>query len=108
MPVHKILVGSYTSELTTLAFSTDSQTLTVESTSPAGQNPSWIAVHPSDPSLVFATNEVSEGKVQLFKVQDDYTVKLIEERSSGGADPAHLTVLEKEVIVGNVSHPALT
>lgn len=104
MSVFKILVGSYTSELVTLAFDTSVEppTLSVQSTSKSGQSPSWIAVHPSDPSLVFATNETTDGKVQLFKLQQDGTAQLIEERSSGGADPAHLAVSESEVIVGNV------
>lgn len=109
MTVYKILVASYTSEITTLAFDTSnsSPTLNVHSTSKSGQSPSWIAVHPSDPSLLFATNEVTEGKVQLFKIQDDGSVQLIEEKSSGGADPAHLAASESELIVANVSCASL-
>lgn len=104
MPVHTILVGSYSDEITTLQFDPDAETpLKVVSTVKAGQSPSWIALHPTDRSLLFTTNEVTDGKVQLFKVSGDGELAFLEERASGGADPASLAVLEKQVIVANVS-----
>lgn len=101
--MHTILVGSYSDEITTLKFDPDAGTLRVVSTVKSGQSPSWIALHPTDRSLLFATNEVTDGKVQLFKVAEDGSLKFLEERSSGGADPASLAVTESQVIVANVS-----
>lgn len=106
MPVHTILVGSYSDEITTLQFDTDAEAplnLKVVSSVKSGQSPSWIALHPTDRSLLFTTNEVTDGKVQLFKVADDGSLTYLAERSSGGEDPASLAVLEKQVIVANYS-----
>jgi len=100
---HRILVASYTPNITTLEFDPAAGTLTDIAQSPAGTNPSWIAAHPTDKSLILATNEVTDGKVHLFKLQPDGKLKLLESMGSAGEDPAHLAVLEDEVIVGNYS-----
>jgi len=101
---HTILVGSYSSEITALEFdtSTSPPTLSVSAAFHTGENPSWISVHPSDKSLLVAGNEVADGKLQLFKFdQVQKSLELLGECSSGGADPAHILVLEDEVIVAN-------
>ncbi|KDQ20255.1 hypothetical protein BOTBODRAFT_27670 [Botryobasidium botryosum FD-172 SS1] len=101
---HTILVGSYSSEITALEFdtSTSPPTLSVSASFPTGKNPSWISPHPSDKSLLVAGNEVPDGKIQLFKFdQAQKTLELLGERPSGGADPAHILVLEDEIIVAN-------
>ncbi|QRW15492.1 lactonase, 7-bladed beta-propeller [Ceratobasidium sp. AG-Ba] len=103
MTKYRILVASYTPNITTLEFDSDAGRLKAIAQSPAGTNPSWIAVHPSDKSLVLATNEVTDGKVHLFKIKDDGALKLLESVGSAGEDPAHLAVLEDEVVVGNYS-----
>lgn len=105
---YKLLVGSYSNKITTLLFDPDAQSLTVLSAVESGQNPSWIAQHPVDKSLIFATNEVTDGKIQLFKLADDGSLAFLQERSSGGADPASLAVSNNEVIIANVSLVALT
>jgi len=101
--MYKILVGSYSDEITTLVFDPDAEKLEIVSTAKSGQSPSWIALHPTDQSLLFATNEVTEGKVQLFKISEDGSLQFIEECVSGGADPASLAITESSVIVANVS-----
>ncbi|KAF8342588.1 putative isomerase YbhE [Cantharellus anzutake] len=98
---YKILVGSYTDRITTLAFDPDRKTLQVLSTVQAGQSPSWIAQHPTDKSLIFATNEVEDGKIQLFRLAKDGRLTFLEECSSGGALPANLGVSEDAVVVAN-------
>ena len=103
MPSYRILVGTYTKEISTLEFNSDDGTLKIIASSPSGQSPSWIAQHPTNKSLIFATNEVSDGRVQLFRLQNDGTLKFLEEVSSVGADPASLAVTETEVTVANVS-----
>lgn len=102
MPSYQILVGSYSKEISTLVFDSDAGTLKVTSTVSSGQSPSWIAQHPTAKSLIFATNEVSEGKVQLFKLAEDGALEFVQEVSSGGRDPAALAVTESELTVANV------
>jgi 6-phosphogluconolactonase (cycloisomerase 2 family) len=103
MTVHRILVASYTPNITTLEFDDVAHTLKPIALSAAGTNPSWIAAHPTERTLVLATNEVTDGKVHLFRLQQDGKLKLLETVGSAGEDPAHLAVLEGEVVVGNVS-----
>ncbi|KAB5589128.1 Lactonase, 7-bladed beta-propeller [Ceratobasidium theobromae] len=103
MTVHRILVASYTPNITTLEFDDVEHTLKPIALSPAGTNPSWIAAHPTERTLVLATNEVTDGKVHLFRLQQDGKLKLLESVGSAGEDPAHLAVLDSQVIVGNYS-----
>ncbi|KAG8880318.1 hypothetical protein FRB97_000931 [Tulasnella sp. 331] len=102
---YTILVGAYSKVITTLSFdpSTSPATLKVVGTTPAGSNPSWVATHPTDKSLVFASNEGAEGKVLLFKAKPDGTLDLIQEASSGGAGTCHLHIGESEVVTCNYS-----
>lgn len=86
----KILVGSYTSVITTLLFSTSPPSLRIYSTSPAGSNPSWIASHPSNRSLLFATQENTPGRILSFFVQPDGSAARLSSASSGGNGPAYL------------------
>ncbi|KAG9035934.1 hypothetical protein FRB95_010142 [Tulasnella sp. JGI-2019a] len=102
---YTILVGAYSKVITTLSFdpSTSPATLNVVGTSPAGFNPSWIAQHPTDKSLIFASNEADEGKVLMFQVKPDGTLDLIQTASSGGAGTCHLHIGENEVVACNYS-----
>ncbi|KAG9035941.1 hypothetical protein FRB95_010149 [Tulasnella sp. JGI-2019a] len=103
---YTILVGGYSNVITTLSFdpTTSPVTLKVIGTSPSGPRPSWIAPHPTDKSLIFASNEQVDGKVQLFKFKPDHiTLDLIQTAWSGGAAPCHLHVSEHEVFTANFS-----
>lgn len=100
--MYKILVGSYTDEITTLEFDPDAGTLEIVSTVKSGQSPSWIELHPTDRSLLFATNEVIDGKLQLFNISEDGSLQFLEECPTGGADPASLAATESTVVVANV------
>ena len=99
---YRILVGSYTSDVTTLEFDPDARTLQVISALTVGHHPSWLTRHPSDPTLVYTGLEQTEGKILAFKVDSEGTIKVVGEANSGGADPASLEALEEELIVGNV------
>lgn len=108
--MHKILVSSYSGEIKTLDFDPEAGTLTISGTTKTGPAASWMGLHPSDPSLLFLTNEVTDGRVQVYKVSSessDGTLKLelLGERSSSGADPASFALTEKAIIIGNVSLP---
>lgn len=109
---YKLLIGGYTAGgLRVLTFNPQSEEdklVLQETTIGAGSSPSWIAQHPDDPSVVFATNEVEDGRVFLIKlagidgsgaVSSEKTV----DTSSGGQYPAHLLILKDSVVAGNVS-----
>lgn len=104
--VHRILVGSYTTSIATLEFdpsATPSPSLKVISSVKSAQNPSWIALHPTDRTLLYATIEQTEGMVQVFKINlEDGSLEFVKEASSGGADPASLAVTAEAVLVANV------
>jgi hypothetical protein len=107
---YNILIGGYTDGgLRVLTFdpSNDHKLRVAPHTIAAGSNPSWIASHPSDPSLVFAVNEVEDGRVIVIKLSrvqttGEVTGELVANVSSGGIDPAHLLVTKDFVIVANV------
>ncbi|KAG8681717.1 hypothetical protein FRC11_000748, partial [Ceratobasidium sp. 423] len=69
--------------------------------SPAGTNSSWVASHPTDPSLVAATDEVKSANVHPFRLSKDDKLRLLDSVETDGEDPAHLAVLEDEIVVGN-------
>jgi hypothetical protein len=110
---YKLLIGGYTNGgLRVLTFdpANEQQKLVAqESTISAGPDPSWIIQHPGDPSLIFAANEIEDGKVTIVKLAGlDVSGEIISSEqtvdvSSGGRHPAHLLVLKDSVIVGNVS-----
>lgn len=47
-----ILAGGYTSFVVSYLFNSDSNSLTVLNQSPTGANPSWIALHPTNKSIL--------------------------------------------------------
>jgi len=107
---YKILIGGYTeSGIRVLTFDPKSENKLKVGLHviPAGSSPSWIASHPSDNSLIFAVNEVEDGRVLAIKLcglqtTEDVTGELVANVSSGGAYPAHLLVTRDSVVVGNV------
>ncbi|KAF8641444.1 hypothetical protein AX16_009957 [Volvariella volvacea WC 439] len=110
--VHKILVASYTNEISTLSFDPDAQTLSRESAVTVGFHPSWIAFYPGDHSVVFTGLEQSGGKVLALKFDDGIGVdgdkewrsaRIVAEASSGGDDPCSLYATKDELFVANYS-----
>ena len=99
---YRILVGSYTSDVTTLEFDPNARTLRVTSALTVGHHPSWLTRHPSDPTLVYTGLEQAEGKIVAFKISPEGVVSVVGEADSGGSDPATLEALDKELVVGNV------
>ncbi|KAK7012260.1 3-carboxy-cis,cis-mucoante lactonizing enzyme [Favolaschia claudopus] len=97
----RILVASYTHSVQALSF--DGSTLTALAPVEVGFHPSWIEFHPSDPSLVFAGLEQTEGKVVAIKYDEHGNGTVVAETTSGGADPCSLTVTENRLFVANYS-----
>jgi 6-phosphogluconolactonase (cycloisomerase 2 family) len=94
-----ILAGGYTSFISSYNFNPSAGTLTLLSQSPAGAesqigqgqstNPSWIAAHPTNKSILYAVNEVLSGALQSFLVDLDGTLTgPIDQVSTGGNGPA--------------------
>jgi len=93
-----LLVGAYSSVITSIRFDPSSTILSVLGSSPSGTNPSWIATHPLNSSVLLATNEVNPtGGVNTFLITDPINgVAAIKSKSSSfGADPAHLAGLSQ-------------
>lgn len=68
MSAFTILVGGYTSMITALSFTPGSTSLSTLSTSYAGINPTWITTHPTNKSVLFATQETYSGAVWSFYI----------------------------------------
>ncbi|KAI0777680.1 putative isomerase YbhE [Trametes elegans] len=98
-----ILAGGYSSFIATYLFNSDANTLSLLSQNPSGQNPSWIDLHPTNKSILYATNENEQGAVQSFIVkQDGSLTAAIGQTSSGGNGPAFAVPLSTgEVAVMN-------
>ncbi|KAH9920007.1 putative isomerase YbhE [Epithele typhae] len=84
-----ILAGGYTTFIASYLFDSDAGALTLLKQNPSGTNPSWIALHPTNQSILYATNENTEGALQSFSVgQDGSLTAAISTASSGGNGPA--------------------
>jgi 6-phosphogluconolactonase (cycloisomerase 2 family) len=86
-------VGSADGNIRVYAFDVTTHVLDLVGTTPAGNNPSFLAVSP-DRRMVFAVDESIPGKLTSFTV-DPVTGKLKNLQSgfgSGGSRPAHLSV----------------
>ena len=55
------------------------------------KNPSFLVAHPRKP-WVFAVSEIGEGKVSSYIVQEDGSLVLANQRSSGGSAPCHISL----------------
>lgn len=99
----RILVASYTNEIYTLDFDSESSSLKLVASSTVGFHPSWLAQHPNDRSLIFAGIEQAAGKVVAVKFTEDGKGEVVGEASSAGEDPCHVLVTSDEVIIANVS-----
>ncbi|KAF9561684.1 putative isomerase YbhE, partial [Agrocybe pediades] len=99
----KILAGGYDVFVATYIFNSATSSLTLQSKSPTGSNPSWITLHPTNRSLLYAVNENSAGALQSFGINADGTLTpAIDTISSEGDSPAFATALSTgEVAVMN-------
>jgi hypothetical protein len=103
-PYH-FLVASYTDSIVTLEFDPTHSPPVLKQTSSLkiGHHPSWIAEHPTDPSVVFTASEETNGKAFALKVDSQGSAQIVASIPSEGADPCTLVATEEELIIGNVS-----
>ncbi|KAF8586774.1 putative isomerase YbhE [Ramaria rubella] len=103
-----ILAGGYTTVISAFSFVPGPKigsngTLSLISQSNAGNSPSWIQRSPHNSSILYATNEVTDGQLVSFTIGEQGKVDLIASTSSGGDGPANLLPLKqsKEVAILN-------
>ena len=97
-----ILVGSYSNDVTTLAFDPTTKDLQVASSLTVGYHPSWIASNNAHPSLIWTGLEQLEGKVLVLSYDKQGICKVISETSSAGSEPCFLWADKHELIIANV------
>lgn len=66
-------------------------------------SPSWLAV--ANSHFMYALNELQEGAVTAIKIHEDSTLSVVNQCSSGGADPCHAHVDQEKsrLLVANYS-----
>ncbi|KAI0685372.1 putative isomerase YbhE [Cytidiella melzeri] len=84
-----ILAGGYASFVASYLFNSDTSSLTLLNQSPTGLNPSWITLHPTNKSILYAVNEDSPGALQSFVIGPQGVLTgPIDQISSEGDSPA--------------------
>ncbi|KEP48264.1 lactonase, 7-bladed beta-propeller [Rhizoctonia solani 123E] len=89
---YKLLVGGYATTIATLLFNPASSSLSNIATTSAGFNPSWIATHPTNKSVVYATQETTPGSIISFVVQQSGQLTKVASVATGGGGPAHAII----------------
>ncbi|CUA68676.1 hypothetical protein RSOLAG22IIIB_08046 [Rhizoctonia solani] len=100
---YKLLIGGYTSTITTLLFNSTSSSLSTIGTFPAGFNSTWITTHPTDKNVVYAGQEGTPGSILSFVVGQSGQLTQVDSTFTGGNRPVHLTISSngKEAVVAN-------
>ncbi|KAK0452638.1 Lactonase, 7-bladed beta-propeller-domain-containing protein [Armillaria borealis] len=89
-----ILAGGYDLFIAAYLFNSNASSLSLIGQYPSGPNPSWISLHPTNKSILYATNEITEGAVQSFTVMPNGVLsEAVETVPSGGDTPAFVGVL---------------
>ncbi|KAG6816389.1 hypothetical protein H0H87_006538 [Tephrocybe sp. NHM501043] len=88
-----ILAGGFAQFIATYLFDSEAGSLTLVKKNPSGENPSWIASHLKNSSILYAVNEVSAGNLQSFVVESDGSLSLVDTVSSGGNGPTFTSPL---------------
>ncbi|KAF5340318.1 hypothetical protein D9611_007804 [Ephemerocybe angulata] len=103
----RILAGGYDAFIATYIFTAtaNSYTLDLWAKSATGQNPTWLAKHPSNHSLVYTVNELGNGQMQSYLINPVGSLSVaLDTQATLGANPQYLTVLSNgKVMVVNTS-----
>ena len=86
-----VLVGSFSTYISTLRFSTHPPSLKLVTQTASGGAPSWLLQSPYNTSIIYATDEVPNGHLNLLVV-DRRSGKLtnIDSISTNGIHPTHI------------------
>lgn len=98
-----ILAGGYDVFIASYLFNSETLTLSLTAKYPSGSNPSWITLHPTNKSILYAVNEISTGALQSFIVSPSGALSApINTTLSDGDSPAFAVALSTgEVAVMN-------
>ncbi|KAF9028017.1 hypothetical protein BDZ89DRAFT_1133836 [Hymenopellis radicata] len=89
-----ILAGGYDLFVATYLFNPAASTLSLAGKYPTGANCSWITLHPTNESVLYAVNQNNDGAVQSFSVTPEGVLSdAVVTVSSGGLRPAHAAPL---------------
>lgn len=102
-----ILAGGFSTFIATYVFNADTPSLTLTEQTTTGKNPSWIASHPQNSSILYAVNEIEPvGNLQSFIVGSDGGLTLVDTISTGGSGPTFTNPLSTgEVTAMNFGSP---
>jgi len=102
-----ILAGGFSSFIASYVFDSDASTLTFVTKTQTGENPSWIASHPQNTSVLYAVNEISPiGNLQSFLVGPGGGLTLVDTVTSLGNAPTFTSPLSSgEVTAMNFGSP---
>ncbi|KAH6913245.1 Lactonase, 7-bladed beta-propeller-domain-containing protein [Coprinopsis sp. MPI-PUGE-AT-0042] len=96
-----ILAGGFTSFIATYVLDTDTGSLTLTKQNPSGDSASWIALHPTDPTTLYAVNEVGPvGSVQSFLVDEEGGLTVVDTAPTGGNGPTYTEFLSTGEVTG--------
>ncbi|KAJ7054128.1 Lactonase, 7-bladed beta-propeller-domain-containing protein [Mycena amicta] len=101
-----IFAGGYDVFIAAYLFNTATSSLTLSARFPSGTNCSWISAHPTNSSILYATNELHPaGALQSFDITNGNVISpAVDTVPSDGADPAFCTALSTgEVAIMNYS-----
>ena len=89
-----IFAGGYTSFIASYLFDSEARSLTLLNQSLTGPSPSWITLHRTNSSILYAVNEVSSGALQSFTINSNGSLAgPVDQVSSGGDGPAYAGAL---------------
>jgi len=102
-----ILAGGFASFIATYTFDSDSNTLSLTQQTETGTNPSWIASHPTNLSILYAVNELNPGgNLQSFIVDGTGGIQNVDNVTTGGNGPTFTVMLSTgEVTAMNFGSP---
>ncbi|KAJ7678065.1 Lactonase, 7-bladed beta-propeller-domain-containing protein [Mycena polygramma] len=102
--VHIIFAGGYDVFIAAYLFNAANSSLTLAGKYPSGANPSWITPHPTNNSILYATNENTGGALQAFNIAGSVLSSAVTTVPSDGDDPAFAVALSTgEVAIMNYS-----
>ncbi|CAG7849406.1 SubName: Full=Uncharacterized protein {ECO:0000313/EMBL:CCA71806.1} [Serendipita indica DSM 11827] len=86
-----VLVGSFSTYISTLKFSTSPPSLKLVTQTASGEAPSWLTQSPYDPAIIYATDEVPDGHLNSL-VLNRRSGKLVkvDSISTNGIHPTHI------------------
>ncbi|KAJ7088704.1 Lactonase, 7-bladed beta-propeller-domain-containing protein [Mycena epipterygia] len=102
-----ILAGGFASFIATYVFDSDTGTLSLTQQTETGTNPSWIASHPQNLSILYAVNELNPGgNLQSFTVDGTGGLQNVDNVTTGGNGPTFTVMLSTgEVTAMNFGSP---